>query len=161
MELRHEATIREKLVESGQYDLEFYRNYNYEESKYFKINHYPSEHKPDFFRKEYKDIEFLSPVKYTAISRYETINTLKEMGKSYHVTNRKRGVLKNQQDTYYQVTNMTENRLDLISMIHYNSPIYWWVIAQANNIFDVLVDVKCGIKLRIPPLSSAISHYTK
>ena len=29
MELRHENEIREKLVTPGQYDLEFYRNYNY------------------------------------------------------------------------------------------------------------------------------------
>lgn len=161
MELRHENEIREKLVTPGQYDLEFYRSYNYEESKYFKINHYPSEHKPDFFRKQYKDKEFLSPVSYTSMSRYETINTLKELGKQYHVTNRLRGVIRTNSDMYYEVTNMTENRLDLISLIHYNSPIYWWVIAQANNIFDVFTDVKRGSKLRIPPLSSIINKYTK
>lgn len=161
MELRHEYEIREKLVTPGQYDLEFYRDYNYEESKYFKINHYPSERKPDFFRWEYKDKEFLAPAKYSVISRYETVKTLKELGKQYHVTNRKRFVKKSNDDVYYEVTNMSENRLDLISTIHYNSPIYWWVIAEANYIFDVFTEIPRGTVLRIPPLTNALNKYTK
>ena len=161
MELRHEYEIRENLVTPGQYDLEFYKNYNYEESKYFKINHYPSEHKPDFFRWTYKDKEFLSPATYSTMSRYETINTLKELGKSYHVTNRKRFIDYSDNDIYYEVTNATENRLDLISLIHYNSPIYWWVIAEANLIFDAFTEVIRGRRLRIPPLTTALNKYTK
>lgn len=161
MELRHENEIREKLVTPGQYDLEFYRSYNYEESKYFKINHYPSEHKPDFFRWDYKDKEFLSPAVYSSMSRYETVNTLKEMGKQYHVTNRKRFIKKSNNDIYYEVTNMTENRLDLISVIHYDTPIYWWVIAEANLIFDAFNDIPRGTILRIPPLSGSLTKYTK
>lgn len=160
MELRHENEIREKLVTPGQYDLEFYRTYNYEESKYFKINHYPSEHKPDFFRKEYKDKEFLRPAKYSINSRYETINTMKELGKQHHVTNRKRFVSKSDYDIYYEVTNMTQNRLDLISAIHYNTPIYWWIIAEANYIFDAFNDVPRGKVLRIPLLAEALEKYT-
>ena len=161
MELRHENEIREKLVTPGQYDLEFYKKYNYEESKYFKINYYPSEHKPDFFRWEYKDKEFLSPAIYSTMSRYETLFTMKELGKQYHVTNRKRFIKRSENDIYYEVTNMTENRLDLISLIHYNSPIYWWVIAEANLIFDPFTEVLRGMKLRIPPLTGAISKYIK
>jgi hypothetical protein len=161
MELRHEYEIREKLVTPGQYDLEFYKSYNYEESKYYKINHYPSEHKPDFFRRIYKDKEFLSPMSYSTMSRYETINTLKDVGKSYHVTNRKRFIKRTDGDIYYEVTNMTENRLDLISLIHYNTPIYWWIIAEANYIVDSFNDVYRGMILRIPPLMSALSKYTK
>lgn len=161
MELRHENEIREKLVTPGQYDLEFYRSYNYEESKYFKINQYPSEHKPDFFRRIYKDKEFLSPATYSKMSRYETLSTLKELGKQYHVTNRKRFVNYSNDDIFYEVTNMTENRLDLISLIHYNSPIYWWIIAEANYIFDALTEIPRGTMLRIPPLMGALEKYTK
>ena len=161
MELRHENEIREKLVTPGQYDLEFYRSYNYEESKYFKINHYPSERKPDFFRKQYKDKEFLSPAVYSVMSRYETVSTLKELGKQYHVTNRKRFITKSNYDIYYKVTNMTENRLDLISLIHYNSPLYWWVIAEANVIFDPFTEVYVGRNLRIPQLNEAVTKYMK
>ena len=161
MELRHKNEIREKIVTPGQYDLEFYKKYNYEESKYFKINHYPSERKPDFFRKIYKDKEFLSPASYSKVSRYKTVATLKELGKSYHVTNRKRFVKYSDTDMYHEVTNMTENRLDLISAIYYNSPIYWWVIAEANYINDVFNDVRRGMKLRIPHLMTALEKYTK
>ena len=136
MKLRSSYVEREKRITPGEYDLEFYRQYNHEESRYFKINHYPSEHKPDYFRWEYEDKTFLSPVAYSNNSRYEKVNTLKELGKSYHVTNRIRGVKYDNSDVYYTVTNDTENRLDKISMIYYKTPIYWWAIAHANNIFD-------------------------
>lgn len=161
MKIRHDSGIRDKLITPGQYDLEFYKDYGYEESKYFKINHYPSEHKPDFFRYEYKDKEFLSPVQYDNISRYEKIFTLKEYGKQYHVTNRLRGVKHSSNDVYYIVDNNTENRLDKISLIYYNSPNYWWIIAHANNIFDSFTEVYRGRRLRIPPLSSIFNYYTK
>lgn len=160
MELKHKYEERERLVTPGQYDLEFYREYNFEESKCFKINHYPSEHKPDYFRRIYKDKEFLSPVKYEHVSRYETISTMKELGKQYHVTNRIRGVKYCDEDIYYIVDNNTENRLDKISLMHYDTPIYWWIIAHANNIFDAF-DIPRGTRLRIPPLSSIYGYYTK
>ena len=160
MNVRQEYQEREKRVIPGQYDLEFYKSYNYEESKYFKINHYPSEHKPDYFRKVYKDKELLSPSSYSWSSRYQKVNTLKELGKSYHATNRIRFIEYNDNDTYYEVTNMTENRLDLISLQFYNSPIYWWVIAEANFIFDSLTEVYRGRKLRIPNLSVIYNRYT-
>ena len=160
MEVRHKYEQRNPKIIPGQYDLEFYRKYNYEESKHYKINHYPSDRKPDFFRKIYKDEPFLSPVTYNFNSRYAKINTKKELGKSYHVTNRIRGVkYDNQNDKYYVVTNMTENRLDIISNMYYGTPIYWWGIAHANNIFDAFTEIKRGRKLRIPPLQNILSYY--
>ena len=95
------------------------------------------------------------------MSRYETINTLKELGKQYHVTNRKRFIKKSNSDVYYEVTNMSENRLDLISTIYYDTPIYWWVIAEANYIFDAFTQIPRGTRLRIPPLTNVLSKYTK
>ena len=115
MKVRSIYKEREKRIIPGLYDPEFYRTYNYEESKYFKINHYPSERKPAYFRWNYKDKEFLSPIKYSYNSRYSKVNILKETGKSYHATNRIRGVAYSKSDSYYEVTNETENRLDKIS----------------------------------------------
>lgn len=158
MNIRSEYGEREKRVTPGQYDYEFYKTYNYESSKYFKINHYPSERKPSFFRWNYQDKEFLSPAQYSYNSRYEKISTLKELGKSYHVTNRIRGVPYSNEDIYYEVTNDTENRLDKISNIFYNTPIYWWIIAHANNIFDSF-NIKRGTMLRIPPLTNASIYF--
>lgn len=159
MKVRHQSEIREIQMPRGQYDLEFYRTYNYEESKHFKINHYPSERKPDYIRWHYSDLKFLSPASYSTLSRYSKVPTLKELGKQYHATNRKRFVFYSSDDVIYTVTNMTQNRLDLISLEMYNSPIYWWVIAEANFIFDPFTEVYLGMKLRIPPLDSAISRY--
>lgn len=161
MEVRHRNQIREKQTTPGQYDLEFYKSYNYEDTKNVNINHYPSTRKPDYFRKEYNDINLLSPVNYEGTSRYETIKTIKELGKQYHATNRLRGVRTSDGDVYHVVTNMTQNRLDLISLMYYNTASYWWIIAHANNIFDSLTQIPVGRKLRIPALNSIINHYTK
>lgn len=160
MKVRYQSEIRQSQIPRGQYDLEFYKSYNYEESKYFKINHYPSERKPDYFRKIFKDKEFLSPATYSNHSRYEKISTLKELGKSYHVTNRIRGVRYDSEDKYYTVTNNTENRLDKISQMYYDTPIYWWAIAHANNIFDCF-NVPRGKVLRIPTMNNINTRYFK
>ena len=40
MQIRTTYQEREKRITPGLYDLEFYRQYNYEESKYFKIGIY-------------------------------------------------------------------------------------------------------------------------
>lgn len=158
MELRSLYKEREKRITPGLYDYEFYKTYNYEQSKYFKINQYPSERKPDYFRKIFKDKEFLSPVLYSYNSRYKKISTLKELGKSYHVTNRIRGVGYDSADKFYTVDNNTENRLDKISQMFYETPIYWWAIAQANNIFDCF-DIPRGTTLRIPTSTKIYDRY--
>lgn len=158
MNVRHKYEEREKRIDPGQYNLDFYKEYNYEQSKYFKINHYPSEHKPDFFRKIYKDVKIFSPVSYSHNSRYTKVRTLKELGKSYHMTNRLRGVYKSDSDKTYIVDNNTEDRLDKISLIFYDTPIYWWAIAQANFLVDVF-NVKRGTILRIPDLSNVQKMY--
>jgi len=152
---------REPRLVPGQYDLEFLRQYNYEESKHFKINHYPSQKKPAYFRWEYNDEPFYSPIIYKRSGRYNNIKIMKELGKSYHTTNRLRGIKYTDNDSFHIVTNETENRLDKISQLYYNTPIYWWIIAHANNIFDSLTEVVRDRQLRIPPLSSIQNYYLK
>ena len=161
MEIRHQYINRDYITIPGQYDLEFYRTYNYEESKYYKINQYPSEHKPDYFRWKYKDLKYLSPVSYSNMSRYSNVNTLKELGKSYHITNRIRGVKSSNNDKYYEVKNMEENRLDILALKFYNDSSLWWIIAHANNIFDAFTEITRGTILRIPPLNSIYGYYIK
>ena len=80
MKVRYQSEIRQSQTPRGQYDLEFYKSYNYEESKYFKINHFPSEKKPDYIRWIYKDIDVYSPATYNTLSRYTKVPTLKELG---------------------------------------------------------------------------------
>lgn len=56
----------------------------------------------------------------------------------------------NAEDIYHQVTAGDEGRLDLIAYRYYNSAMLWWVIAEANNIFHPIKEVKAGIYLRVP-----------
>ena len=51
------------------------------------------------------------------------------------------------------VTEIEENRLDIVATKFYNTPRYWWVIALANYIIDPF-DIPIGTRLRIPPLIS-------
>jgi len=77
MQLRHKPIEREKRISPGKIDQEFYKTYNYEDSKHFKINHYPSERKPDYFRTIYEDPVEYSPVNYLHISRYKNFKYFK------------------------------------------------------------------------------------
>lgn len=42
--------------------------------------------------------------------------------------------------------------LDEISIKYYDTPLYYWIIGEANNIKDPFVKVKKGVSLRIPIL---------
>ena len=57
-------------------------------------------------------------------------------------------------DSYHTVQSNEECRLDIISYNYYGNPLLWWVLAQANDIYDPLVKPKAGDILRIPDLVS-------
>lgn len=42
--------------------------------------------------------------------------------------------------------------LDEISIKYYDTPLYYWIIGEANNIKDPFAKVKKGVSLRIPIL---------
>lgn len=44
--------------------------------------------------------------------------------------------------------------LDSLSLVYYNSPLYFWVIADYNDIQDPLKDLNVGEKIKIPTLSN-------
>ena len=160
MIVKYNNRTRERAVVPGQYNLQFYRKYEYEELGDFKQNQHLSDKKPDFFRVNYKDLQLLPPALYSNNSRYSKVPTVKQLGQSYHATNRIRFIPRSSNDTVFEVTNSTENRLDRISLICYNDPQYWWVIAEANFIFDAISDIPVGATLRIPPLDAILGLYT-
>lgn len=142
----------------------------------FKINHYPSRQKPDLIRTVYLPLTYYEPAKYKNNSRYSYIKTLRTKrdvhpnkfilqtqertgSKPYHETIYRRGVRESEGDKFYIVTALTENRLDIISQIYYNTPTLWWVIAQANGsiVFNPF-NVPRGLTLRIPPISTLYSN---
>ena len=103
----------------------------------------------------YKQREYLNPIIYKNDSRYKNLRTLYNEDRKVivHENWNKVSIPISDQDNYYIVDMLTENRLDIIANSYYNSPRYWWVIALANNIDDPF-DVPRGTNLRIPPLSS-------
>ena len=63
-------------------------------------------------------------------------------------------VQKSEGDVYIEITN--DVRLDKLSNEYYGDPKLWWAIAQTNNIKNPLTDLKIGMLIRIPPLTSLI-----
>lgn len=60
-------------------------------------------------------------------------------------------------DIYHTVTIQEECRLDIIADKFYNNPLMWWVLAQANNIYDPLSKPLSGDIIRIPNISTLYS----
>lgn len=63
---------------------------------------------------------------------------------------------KSEGDTYIEITNNT--RLDKLANDYYGDPKLWWVIAQINKIKNPLTDLKIGMLIWIPPLTSLIKN---
>ena len=105
-------------------------------------------------REHFSEIEYMPPILYKNNSRYKNIRTIQDDdGNTYHESWVQQTVDKSSSDEYYIVTEQSENRLDIIANIYYNTPRYWWVIALANYIIDPF-DIPIGTQLRIPPLIS-------
>lgn len=107
-------------------------------------------------RAEYFFPDYLSPQYYSYVSRYSKIRRIqnKKENEIYHETFNNYKIPVRPSDRYITVNNSTENRLDIISVRYYKSPIMWWVIALANDIIDPFAEVKLGTVLRIPELTS-------
>lgn len=59
----------------------------------------------------------------------------------------------------FRVPQFCEGRLDLISYINYNTPYYWWLIAEENNITDPFSQIVEGIVLDIPYINDYYNFY--
>lgn len=57
-------------------------------------------------------------------------------------------------DLYHRVQSHETTRLDSIANKYYSNPLLWWVIAQANNIYDPLTPLSPGTLLRVPSIES-------
>lgn len=57
-------------------------------------------------------------------------------------------------DRYHEVKSHEVLRLDIIAARYYNNPLLWWVIAQANDIYDPLIPIPAGTILRIPHIET-------
>ena len=105
-------------------------------------------------REKFKKLEYLPTIPYKNASRYGYLRTIQDdTGRIFHESWFQKVVARTSEDSYYVVTLETENRLDMVANLFYNSPRYWWVVALANYIIDPF-DIPRGTRLRIPPLSA-------
>lgn len=99
--------------------------------------------------------DYHSPAYYDHLSRYENIRTIKNNdNKLVHETFFNYSINERPEEKHFTVSSRNENRLDIISLINYKTPQYWWIIAIANNIIDPLSDITIGTVLRIPDITS-------
>lgn len=61
-------------------------------------------------------------------------------------------------DKFHTVQPNEVGRLDLISYRYYKNPLYWWVIAQANHIYDPISHMQSGMLLRIPTVETLYGY---
>lgn len=88
---------------------------------------------------------------YSYLSRYASIPTYynSDDKKRYYGTAKQ---LSKNINAYKVHTIQVNESLDSIALKYYNNPLYWWVIADMNNIQDPL-KIKVGSQLKIPSLS--------
>lgn len=89
-------------------------------------------------------------------NRYRDCTLLKdkETGESIISTREIKPIVEDRTDIFHTVESSEVYRLDLISYEYYNNPLYWWVIAQANDIKDPFQGITPGTLLRIPSMVS-------
>lgn len=63
-------------------------------------------------------------------------------------------IFKRSTDIYHRVQPHESRRLDILAHIYYKNPLLWWVIAQANNIYDPFYYVEPGTLLRVPSIET-------
>lgn len=69
--------------------------------------------------------------------------------------------IKPTENDIYLITDSAD-RLDVLALKYYGDPIYWWVIAVANNLNTPSLSIKPGIQIRIPSnLANILNDYEK
>ena len=90
-------------------------------------------------------------------SRYKLLDRIRyESGEEIIESQNRIIIPKSDSDIYHEVQAGEEGRLDLISHQYYGTPLYWWGIAYASNVFDPF-SIKVGDTLRVPPLMNIVS----
>lgn len=87
------------------------------------------------------------------VSRYQKLDIIiDDEGDEYVESYEPINLEPQRDDGYHQVTASESNRLDLISYNLYGTPMLYWVLAEANNIYDP-TSVPAGTLLRAPSRS--------
>ena len=95
-------------------------------------------------QKTYKDYDYIS--RYTSFpTYYHTLDNKYVQGTTAQL---------DQNNTYVAHTVKYNDTYDTLSLFYYNTPLYFWVICDFNNIQDPFENPKVGTILKIPTLSN-------
>ena len=61
-------------------------------------------------------------------------------------------------DIYHKLKSVEVGRLDIVAYQYYKNPLLWWVIAQANDIYNPYTDTEVGMLLRVPTLETLYGY---
>lgn len=88
--------------------------------------------------------------------RYRNTDILKdtETGQTIIATKEIKEIPVKSTDRYHRVQSHEVFRLDIIANHYYRNPLLWWIIAQANNIYDPIAEIPPGTILRIPSIEA-------
>lgn len=91
-------------------------------------------------------------------SRYKNLRRIiDDEGDEYVESYERIDIRTTSKDQYHTVDASEENRLDLISNKYYGTPLLYWIIAEANDIYDMF-EVPTGTILRIPSKTSLYGY---
>ena len=97
---------------------------------------------------EKEQIKYNTPSNYSRFSTYEAYkddtNIFFEIPKYIEIP-------ESPDDMFFMVTQKYEDRIDLISALHYNNVIMWWIIAKANHLTNPMC-IPIDTILRIPSI---------
>ena len=68
------------------------------------------------------------------------------------------GIPESPKDIFHTVEYHEIGRLDLIAHKYYKNALFWWIIAQANDIYDPFTGMYTGMLLRIPTIETLYGY---
>lgn len=89
-------------------------------------------------------------------SRYKNCKLLvdENTGEKLLATRESLSIQSSPTDTYHRVKSNESDRLDIIASMYYKNPLLWWVIAEANGIYDPLTPLEIGSLVRVPAIET-------
>lgn len=90
-------------------------------------------------------------------SLYQTVEVDGNIEKDYLSTNI--GSMGIEASVQYTVPQYAAGRLDIVSLIHYGTVEYWWLIAQYNDILDPIESITTETVLQIPSIDEYYDFY--
>lgn len=106
------------------------------EGEFFIESNYDRSHDPQDYTDRYKNCKILTSKE----DNNEIFISTREIPEPFA----------REDDVYHKLEVHEVGRLDKLSQKYYNTPMLWWVIAQANDIFDPFKEIPIGTLIRIP-----------